>query len=1087
MAAADPAAAPADPAPVAAPAPEPVVPAPEPAPVPQPVPVVEPVPVPVPTPEPVPVPEPAPVVEPVTPAPPVEPPPAVAPTDPVPEEQATPDPSEAPSATQAPEEEAAAPKAAAAKVSSEPAPEAKTNGGGQKEKVTLCHATSSSTNPWVSVTAAADGTANGHAGSSHQNGRDIIPPFSYKDGHSTKSFPGQNWNAEGQAIYERGCENPPPKKDPPPTVQINIGECVADASTPPVTATFGNLVVSQPYSYSGNGQSTKSFVASATTETRSLGNAQSTSVTVQVWGTGHKAAQGKVSATADAPNCPPPPKVTLCHATESDQNPWVELTLSPAGVLNGHVGASHHDGRDVIPPFDYGDGEHFAGQNWDAAGQAIYENGCADPEPPVDPDPGISIVTGECPVEGGFATLTVTLSDLVVGEPYSLEFSGIAVTQSSPIDFIADAATRVIDLQPTEAGGLSATVTGTGENAGEPAETSVDVLECPPPPVDPDPGISIVTGECPVEGGFAVLTVTLSDLVVGEPYSLEFSGVAVDATSPIDFTADAATRVIELQPSEEGTLTATVSGTGENAGEPADASVDVTECPDPEPPTLLLEVGQCDVFGESLPDELTASLGDLVDGLDYSVTIGVKDGGTPYTTRMVEGTESHTDSLQLPLAGAGTYVVTVTLGEQVVSKEVTVTDCPDGAYDLSLVKTASAGEDGVAEVGDTIHYTLTVTNSGPDAALDPEVTDTLPAGLTAVAGSGSGSSGWSVAVSGSTVTANYSGAFEGEATIEFDVTVTEAPASGEVTNQACVAASGAAEPEPQPERVRPAGGVLSLLTGDQAITEQPAGGGDSNGGNDCGSVTTTVRAVAVAGSAVCVRDTPWFTYSITPSGIGDTADLPIVMIWWTEEAYANRDASIPANDPAAILADGASQVDPIAYPAGWVSGQVVSGQMLWPGASIDADGNPTGWPGWTLGSDGKWVLDPTAPHYNLRDRAVVEIRINPTTSETTVYPPATPECTAQPPEPPVVPPVDPPVTPPAPPAVVVPGTPTVVVPGTIAPAPMPVRAAHPQLAETGAPNSADEQRGALGGIGIAAVLAGLALWTLAKRRRHEEV
>lgn len=977
MAAADPAATPPEPAPVAAPAPEPVVPAPEPAPVPEPTPVAEPVPVP----------EPAPVVEPVAPAPTVKPPAAVPPTDLAPENQVAPDPSEAPPATQAPEKEAAAPKAAAAKVSSEPAPEVKTSGGGQKEKVTLCHATSSSMNPWVSQSVAADGTANGHAGSSHQNGRDIIPPFSYKDGHSTKSFPGQNWNAEGQAIYERGCENPPPKKDPPPTVQINIGECVSDASTPPVTATFGNLVVGQPYSYSGNGQSTKSFVASATTETRSLGAAWSTSVTVQIWGTGHKAAQGKVSATADAPNCPPPPKVTICHATESDQNPWVELTLPPAGVLNGHVGASHHDGRDVIPPFDYGDGEHFAGQNWDAAGQAIYENGCVDPEPPVDPDPGISIVTGECPVEGGFATLTVTLSDLVVGEPYSLEFSG----------------------------------------------------------------------------------------------------VAVDATSPIDFTADAATRVIELQPSEAGGLSATVTGTGENAGEPADASVDVTECPDPEPPTLLLELGQCDVFGESLPDELTASLGDLVDGLDYSVTIGVKDGGTPYTTRMVEGTESHADSLQLPLAGAGTYVVTVTLGEQVVSKEVTVTDCPEGSYDLSLMKTASAGEDGVAEVGDTIHYTLTVTNSGPDAALDPEVIDTLPAGLTAVAGSGSGSSGWSVAISGSTVTANYSGAFEGEATIEFDVTVTEAPASGEVTNQACVAASGAAEPEPQPQLVRPAGGVLSLLGADLALVEQPASGGDSNSGNDCGSVTTTVRAVAVAGSAVCVRDTPWFTYNITPTGIGDTADLPIVMIWWTEEAYANRDSSIPANDPAAILADGASQVDPISYPAGWVSGQVVSGQMLWPGASIDADGNPTGWPGWTLGSDGKWVLDPTAPHYNLRDRAVVEIRINPTTSETTVYPPATPECAAQPPEPPVVPPVDPPVTPPAPPAVVVPGTPTVVVPGTIAQAAVPVGAAHPKLAETGAPNSADEQRGALGGIGIVAVLAGLALWTLAKRRRHEEV
>lgn len=75
-------------------------------------------------------------------------------------------------------------------------------------KVTICHATGSSTNPYVVITPNANGVINGHAGSGHQGGRDIIPPFSYNDQGSTKQFPGQNWNAAGQATYNNGCKAP---------------------------------------------------------------------------------------------------------------------------------------------------------------------------------------------------------------------------------------------------------------------------------------------------------------------------------------------------------------------------------------------------------------------------------------------------------------------------------------------------------------------------------------------------------------------------------------------------------------------------------------------------------------------------------------------------------------------------------------------------------------------------------------------------------------------------------------------------------------------------------------------------------------
>jgi Tol biopolymer transport system component len=49
--------------------------------------------------------------------------------------------------------------------------------------------------------------------------------------------------------------------------------------------------------------------------------------------------------TDEPPTPPPNEKVTICHATGSATNPYVEITISDQGVLNGHL---KHDG-DIIP------------------------------------------------------------------------------------------------------------------------------------------------------------------------------------------------------------------------------------------------------------------------------------------------------------------------------------------------------------------------------------------------------------------------------------------------------------------------------------------------------------------------------------------------------------------------------------------------------------------------------------------------------------------------------------------------------------------------------------------------------------------
>lgn len=92
----------------------------------------------------------------------------------------------------------------------------------------------------------------------------------------------------------------------------------------------------------------------------------------------------------------PAGKVTICHRTASESNPYVTNTVSVDSIdeegnkyLNGH---GDHTGPvfdpadpqafwgDIIPPFtNEASGSSFAGQNWTADGQAWWANGCSEP------------------------------------------------------------------------------------------------------------------------------------------------------------------------------------------------------------------------------------------------------------------------------------------------------------------------------------------------------------------------------------------------------------------------------------------------------------------------------------------------------------------------------------------------------------------------------------------------------------------------------------------------------------------------------------------------------------------------------------
>jgi LPXTG-motif cell wall-anchored protein len=72
----------------------------------------------------------------------------------------------------------------------------------------------------------------------------------------------------------------------------------------------------------------------------------------------------------------------------------------------------------------------------------------------------------------------------------------------------------------------------------------------------------------------------------------------------------------------------------------------------------------------------------------------------------------------------------------------------------------------------------------------------------------------------------------------------------------------------------------------------------------------------------------------------------------------------------------------------------LSGRILWPGAVVDASGNPVDWPGWSQQADGTWV--PSDEWNWVRPQVTVLLEVNPSATRVVGYPPASPQCVAGP-------------------------------------------------------------------------------------------
>jgi hypothetical protein len=100
------------------------------------------------------------------------------------------------------------------------------------------------------------------------------------------------------------------------------------------------------------------------------------------------AVSGALVVTAPAGADPAAHKVTLCHATDSATNPYVQITVDEHSIVDG--GHGRHEGPvfspgatakwgDVIPAFDLGPQAAYGGMNLDPSGQALLDAGCTAP------------------------------------------------------------------------------------------------------------------------------------------------------------------------------------------------------------------------------------------------------------------------------------------------------------------------------------------------------------------------------------------------------------------------------------------------------------------------------------------------------------------------------------------------------------------------------------------------------------------------------------------------------------------------------------------------------------------------------------
>jgi hypothetical protein len=129
------------------------------------------------------------------------------------------------------------------------------------------------------------------------------------------------------------------------------------------------------------------------------------------------------------------------------------------------------------------------------------------------------------------------------------------------------------------------------------------------------------------------------------------------------------------------------------------------------------------------------------------------------------------------------------------------------------------------------------------------------------------------------------------------------------------------------------------------------------------SVTGLVTSINVKAESICIKDTPYISYTVTAVNFVPQNDVTITIRKFADNSLVE----VKTNQP-------------------------FTGSFLYSGAVVDAQGNPIDWPGWELIND-EWVQVDDG----LRPYLKVSFSVNPTAEVDVDYPPPTPFCLSGPP------------------------------------------------------------------------------------------
>ncbi|MCW2671229.1 MAG: hypothetical protein JWO27_3126 [Frankiales bacterium] len=422
-------------------------------------------------------------------------------------------------------------------------------------------------------------------------------------------------------------------------------------------------------------------------------------------------------------------KVTICHGTNSNNNPYIVETPDKDGDVSGHAAhtgpvwdatlkAKHIAWGDIIPPFDYTDSnsvvQHFLGLNWSAAGQAIYGNGCKPVTPPV-----LALTVVKTNDANGDATFTDSETSHSVGAsvPFSVTVTNngasplvidslVDTVAGNPITFTCTPSLIGALIQPGASASCGAIVAGYSPADGSSKTNTVAVVAHQGPdnvcaPADP----SCVTGEDPNHTVGSSDTSTVSTHV---PPALSLNVVKEndadgDSTYHDSETASAAGANVPYRVTITNTSAVTVALDGVTDALGAAAAVPVT-CAPALPATLAASaVATCNFVlaasspaaGTSITDTATVKAHEPSDatnktsGSDTSTVATASAGGT---TGGTTGTTTGT---------TGTTTGTTTGGTTGATTGATTGDPTTGGTTGTTTGGQGGGSTGVATTGTT--------------------------------------------------------------------------------------------------------------------------------------------------------------------------------------------------------------------------------------------------------------------------------------------------------------------------------------------------------------------------------------------------